>query len=131
MDMPSSNIMKITAKCLSNQPYQHTAGGGGGGTPDTERTFVCPSPRSANKEESASWMIFLSGALQLLRAALPNLCAVKLKGPSNSGRWRNQKPSSRIVIVVYCIRILTSGLLAKHISLGTQHIVSCCYPNMC
>ena len=111
MDMPSSNIMKITAKCLSNQSYQHTAGGEGGGTPDTERTFVCPSPRSANKEESASWMIFLSGALQLLRAALPNLCAVKLKGPSNSGRWRNQKPSSRIVIVVYCIRILTSGLL--------------------
>ena len=84
MDMPSSNIMKITAKCLSNQPYQHTAGGEGGGTPDTERTFVCPSPRSANKEESASWMIFLSAALQLLRAALPNLCAVKLKGQATA-----------------------------------------------
>ena len=54
----------------------------------------------------------------------------QIEGTSNSGRWRNQKPSSRIVIVVYCIRILTSGLLAKHISLGTQHIVRCC-PSKC
>ena len=123
------NYREISLTPLRLRPYQlqHTAGGGGGGTPDTERTFVCPSQRSANKDESASWMIFLSAALQLLHWKL--VCR-QIEGTSNSGRWRNQKPSSRIVIVVYCIRILTSGLLAKHISLGTQHIVSC-YPNKC
>ena len=123
------NYREISLTPLRLRPYQlqHTAGGEGGGTPDTERTFVCPSQRSANKDESASWMIFLSAALQLLHWKL--VCR-QIEGTSNSGRWRKQKLSSRIVIVVYCIRILTSGLLAKHISLGTQHIVSC-YQNKC